>query len=238
MKKKIVITGGRGRFGNILKNYKNKHLLFFPNKKELNIIDYKKITSYLDKVKPNILIHLAGLSRPMSIHDRDIKKSIDLNIIGTANITKACEKKKIKLIYFSTHYIYSGTKGNYKESDTILPVNNYAWSKLGGEASVNLYKNSLILRLCMTEKPFVHKSAFTNVKTNFMFHEDVVPILFKLLDCKGIINIGGKKQTIYNFAKESNKKVKKALAKKNQIPLNSTLDLKKMQLAIKKFKSK
>jgi dTDP-4-dehydrorhamnose reductase len=90
----------------------------------------------------------------------------------------------------------------------------------------------------MTEKPFVHKSAFTNVKTNFMFHEDVVPILFKLLDCKGIINIGGKKQTIYNFAKESNKKVKKALAKKNQIPLNSTLDLKKMQLAIKKFKSK
>ena len=94
MKKKIVITGGGGRFGKILKNYKSKHLLFFPNKKELNITDYKKITSYLDKVKPNILIHLAGLSRPMSIHDRDIKKSIDLNIIGTANITKACEKKK------------------------------------------------------------------------------------------------------------------------------------------------
>jgi dTDP-4-dehydrorhamnose reductase len=85
----------------------------------------------------------------------------------------------------------------------------------------------------MTEKPFVHKKAFTNVKTNFMFHEDVIPIVFKLIDCKGIINIGGKKQSIYNFALQSNRKIKKDLAKKDQIPINSTLNLKKMKLALK-----
>ena len=196
-------------------------------------LNYKKIISYLEKKKPKVLIHLAWLSRPMAIHDKDIKKSIDLNIIGTANITKACEKKNIKLIYFSTHYVYSGVKWDYKETDPVLPVNNYAWSKLGGEASVHLYKNSLILRLCMTEKPFVHKKAFTNVKTNFMFHEDVIPIVFKLIDCKGIINIGGKKQSIYNFALQSNRRIKKDLAKKDQIPVNSTLNLKKMKLALK-----
>ena len=233
MRKKIVITGGTGRFGGILKKYKKDNLILFPNKKELDILDYKKIISYLEKKKPKVLIHLAGLSRPMAIHDKDIKKSIDLNIIGTANITKACEKKNIKLIYFSTHYVYSGVKGDYKETDPVLPVNNYAWSKLGGEASVHLYKNSLILRLCMTEKPFVHKKAFTNVKTNFMFHEDVIPIVFKLIDCKGIINIGGKKQSIYNFALKSNRRIKKDLAKKDQIPVNSTLNLKKMKLALK-----
>mgnify|MGYP001178417086 CR=1 FL=1 len=233
MRKKIVITGGTGRFGGILKKYKKDNLILFPNKKELDILDYKKIISYLEKKKPKVLIHLAGLSRPMAIHDKDIKKSIDLNIIGTANITKACEKKNIKLIYFSTHYVYSGVKGDYKETDPVLPVNNYAWSKLGGEASVHLYKNSLILRLCMTEKPFVHKKAFTNVKTNFMFHEDVIPIVFKLIDCKGIINIGGKKQSIYNFALQSNRRIKKDLAKKDQIPVNSTLNLKKMKLALK-----
>ena len=234
--KKILITGGTGRFALILKKQKTIHKLFFPNKKKLNITNLNTIRKCIRIYKPDVLIHLAGLSRPMDVHNKDIKKSIDLNIIGTANITKACEKKKIKLIYFSTHYIYAGTKGNYKETDSILPVNNYAWSKLGGEASVNLYKNSLILRLCMTEKPFVHKKAFTNVKTNFLFHEDVVPIIFQLLDCKGIINIGGKKQTIYNFAKNQNKKIKRALAKKNQIPLNSTLDLKKMNLALKNSK--
>ena len=94
-----------------------------------------------------------------------------------------------------------GLKGNYSESDPLLPVNNYAWSKLGGEASAQLYKNSLILRICMTEKPFVHKKAFANVKNSFLYQDDVAKILFKLLDKKGIINVGGKTKYIYDFAK-------------------------------------
>ena len=55
----------------------------------------------------------------MNIHEKNISKSIDLNIIGTANIVKICEQYKIKLIYFSTAYVYEGTKGNYKEDDPI-----------------------------------------------------------------------------------------------------------------------
>ena len=232
MKKKIIVTGGSGRFGRILKRYKQKNILSFPSKKELDILNYKKIENYLNKKKPDILIHLAGLSRPMNIHEKNIKKSIDLNIIGTANITKACEKKKIKLIYFSTNYVYPGKKGNYKESDSLLPVNNYAWSKLGGEASVQLYKNSLILRVCMTEKPFIHKEAFADVKTSFIFHDEVVKILFKVLNKKGIINIGGKAQFIYDFAKRYNKKVKKIFLKNNLklgMPKDSSINLNKIK---------
>ena len=73
-----------------------------------------------------------------------------------------------RLIFFSSQYVYPGTKGNYKEEDALKPWNNYAWSKLGGECAVQMYKNSLIIRLCMTEKPFVHKKAYANVKSNFM----------------------------------------------------------------------
>ena len=236
MVKKIVITGGTGRFGSLLKQKKNKDKLFFPNKKELNIINFKSIKKYLFKTKPDILIHLAGLSRPMAIHDKDIKKSIDLNIIGTANITKACEERNIKLIYFSTNYVYPGKKGNYKENDNLLPVNNYAWSKLGGEASVQLYKNSLILRVCMTEKPFIHNVAFSNVITSFMYHEDVVKILFKLINKTGIINIGGPKMSVYNFAKKENKNViKKRLLKNNKIgmPINSSININKVNKFLK-----
>ena len=50
----------------------------------------------------------------MNIHDSDISKSIDLNIIGTCNIVKACKKNNIKLIYFSTGYVYEGKKGTIK----------------------------------------------------------------------------------------------------------------------------
>ena len=235
--KKIVITGGSGRFGEILKKYKTKHKLFFPSKNQLDILNIVKINKYLKKTKPDILIHLAGLSRPMKIHDTNIQKSINLNIVGTANITNICAQNKIKLIYFSTNYVYPGLSGGYKENDPLLPVNNYAWSKLGGEASVKLYKNSLILRVSMTEKPFVHKKAFANVKTNFMYHEDVVPLLFKLLNKTGIINLGGKPQSIFDFASKNNKHVKKIFLKKKQnigIPFNSTMNLKKLKSIVKK----
>jgi dTDP-4-dehydrorhamnose reductase len=116
-----------------------------------------------------------------------------------------------------------------------LPINNYAWSKLGGEAAVQMYKNSLILRVCMTEKPFVHKSAFANVKSNFIFHEDVAKILFKLINKKGIINVGGKTQTIYNFAKENNSGVKKIYLKnksKTQFPKNPSINISKLKKLI------
>ena len=165
----------------------------------------------------------------MKVHNQNIEKSIDLNIIGTANVTKACSDLNIKLIYFSTNYVYPGTKGNYSEIDPLLPVNNYAWSKLGGECSVQLYKNSLILRVCMTEKPFVHKKAFTNVKTSFMYHEDVAKILFKILNKRGIINIGGNSQYIFDFAKKDNKDLKKIFLKKKNnsgMPFNSSLNIK------------
>ena len=236
LKHKIVITGGSGRFGSILKNNIKSKKIFFPKKKYLNILSTNSIKKYLTKIKPKILIHLAGLSRPMNIHEKQICKSIDLNIIGTANIVKVCSELKIKLVYFSTNYVYPCKKGNYSEKSPLLPINNYAWSKLGGEASVQMYKNSLILRACMTEKPFVHKKAFANVKSNFIFHEDMAKILFKLINQKGIINIGGKTTTIYNFAKKNNSDVKKIFWNKKifNFPQNSSMSLNKLNKIISK----
>ena len=229
-KNKIVITGGSGRFGTELKKIKNKYKLLFPNKHKLNILNLKNIKKYLKVQKPNFLIHLAGLSRPMKIHEKHIDRSIDLNIIGTANITKVCAELGIKLIYFSTSYVYPGTKGNYKESDPLMPINNYAWSKLGGESSIQMYKNSLILRITMTEKPFLHKKAYSNLKSNFMFYEDLVNILPKIINQKGILNLGGKSQSVFSFAKKNNPKVKKVKAKRSlNLPLNQTMSLAKLK---------
>jgi dTDP-4-dehydrorhamnose reductase len=236
IKHKIVITGGSGRFGSILKNNIKSKKIFFPKKKYLNILSTNSIKKYLTKLKPKILIHLAGLSRPMNIHEKQICKSIELNIIGTANIVKVCSELKIKLVYFSTNYVYPCKKGNYSEKSALLPINNYAWSKLGGEASVQMYKNSLILRACMTEKPFLHKIAFANVKSNFIFHEDMAKILFKLINQKGIINIGGETSTIYNFAKKNNSDVKKIFWNKKIInfPQNPSMSLNKLNKIISK----
>ena len=234
MKKKILITGGDGRFARVFKKKEKNLNLFFVSKKQCNILNLNSIEKIVKKIKPKIIIHSAALSRPMKIHDTNIQKSIDLNIIGTSNITKICKKYNIKLIYFSTGYVYPGLKGNYSELDPVKPFNNYGLSKLGGECAVSMYKNSLILRITMTEKPFVHNKAYSNLKSNFMYHEDLVKILPKLINMKGIINVGGKSQSVYAFAKKYNSKVKKIIAKKkNNQPLNQTMNLAKLKKILK-----
>ena len=233
-KYKTVVTGGNGRFGKELRKNSNPNYLF-PSKKKLNILNLTSIENYLKKHKPKYLIHLAGFSRPMIEHEYNISKSIQLNIIGTSNIVIACKKFNIKLIYFSTSYIYPGKKGNYKETDPILPCNNYAWSKIGGESAVQMYKNSLILRVCMTEKPFVHKSAYANMKANFIFHDEIIPILKKVINKRGILNIGGPSKSVYKFAKVYNPKIKKIYLKKNDklMPKNSSMNLNKLKKLIR-----
>ena len=236
-KKKIIMTGGSGRFAKIFQKIKNNYKIHYPNKNILNIKKINSIKKYVQKIKPDYLIHCAALSRPMDIHDKNIDESITTNIIGTSNIVKVCNKEKIKLIYFSTNYVYPGVKGNYKEDDPVLPINKYALSKLGGECAVQMYENSLILRICMTEKPFVHKQAFNDVEMNFMYHEELAKNLLKLINHKGIINVGGRKKIVYNFVKQTNKNIKSISAKKilgKIFPRKQTMNLKKYNEIIKK----
>ena len=232
LKKKIVITGGQGRFAQIIKLHNKKFNIFYPNKKILNILNIASIRKYLKLKKPKYLLHCAALSRPMKIHDEQISKSIDLNIIGTSNIVKVCSDLKIKLIYFSTGYVYEGKTGNYNENDPVLPINNYAWSKLGGECAVAMYKNSLILRITMCEKPFIHKYAFHDIKANFIFHDEVAKIIPKILDKKGILNIGGEIQSVYSFAKKNNRSVKKKSGL-NEFPPNPSMNISQLKKIMK-----
>ena len=236
--KKIIITGGNGRFANILKKSFNGKNIFYLNKKEFNILSKRSIEKKINLIKPDIILHLAALSRPLSIHEKEISKSIDINILGTCNLVKICEANSIKLIYMSTHYVYPCKKGNYVESNSLLPSNNYSWSKLGGECAVQMYlKNSLIIRVAMFETPFPYEYAYTNIKSSFLSHNDVAKILPKIIQKKGIINLGGKRQSIYNFAKETNKNVKPSKyipsSKKIKVVRDSSININKLKSFIK-----
>ena len=234
-KDKIIFTGGSGRFGKIFKSTYSLKNVFYPTKKDLDINNYISVKKFLKKIKPKIVIHAAGISRPMIIHDSNPKQSIQTNIIGTSNLTIACIEMNIKLIYFSTNYVYPLNNKYNRENDPVLPINNYAFSKMGGECAVQMYKNSLILRIIMSERPFVHKSAFTDIKTNFMYHDEVAKLIPKIINSKGILNIGGKIQSIYDFAKLSKNNVQKAKAKKilgKKYFKNQIINIDKLKLII------
>ena len=49
--KRIVITGGSGRFGTQLKKIKTNYTIYFPSKSKLNILNKKSIENYLKKKK-------------------------------------------------------------------------------------------------------------------------------------------------------------------------------------------
>ena len=85
----------------------------------------------------------------------------------------------------------------------------------------------------MCEKPFLHKSAFYDVKTNFIFHHEVAKMIPKILNKKGILNVGGKTQSIYNFAKKTNKNIRKKSGK-NLFPLNPSMNISKLNKILKK----
>jgi dTDP-4-dehydrorhamnose reductase len=234
-KDKIIFTGSSGRFGKIFKSTYSLKNVFYPTKKDLDINNYISVKKFLKKIKPKIIIHAAGISRPMIIHDSNPKQSIQTNIIGTSNLTIACIEMNIKLIYFSTNYVYPLNNKYNKENDPVLPINNYAFSKMGGECAVQMYKNSLILRIIMSERPFVHKSAFIDIKTNFMYQDEVVKLIPKIINSKGILNIGGKIQSIYDFAKLTKNNVQKAKAKKilgKKYFKNQIININKLKLII------
>ena len=84
----------------------------------------------------------------------------------------------------------------------------------------------------MCEKPFLHSYAFHDIKTNFIFHEEVVKIIPKILNKKGIINVGGKTQSIFAFAKKTKKDVKKKSGKKF-LPKNPSMNIEKLNKIMK-----
>jgi len=236
LKKRILITGGNSRFAKNLKKTLYGENIIYTTREQLDILSIESIEKCFNEYKPDYVIHLAALSRPMILHEQKISSSIDINIIGTANVVKKCSERNIKLIYFSSNHVYPGTSGNYSEEDPVLPINNYAWSKLGGEASVRLYKNSLILRLAMTEYPFIHESAYEDATTNFLYSKDVAKIIPFIIDECGILNIGSEKtESIFSFAKNSNPKVKASvMGSSKSYPKHSSVNIEKLRKIIKK----
>ena len=204
--KKILVTGGNGEFCKHLVEQGKDFSFLTPTKKEADIRHFWQLDRYFYQYQNDfdIVIHAGAITRPMVIHEDDPKLSIKTNIIGTANVVMACEKYNKKIIYISTDYVYPGTVGNYKERDDLNPFTKYGWSKLGSECAVQMYDNHLILRMSMNRKPFPHPKALKDMRKSLIYIEDAAKITLKLLDEKGVINIGGKSQSVYDFVKEEN----------------------------------
>ena len=208
-KKKILISGGNGEFAKEIQKINTQYEIIAPSKYEMDVSSIDSVDYAIHSNSPDYFIHAGALTRPMVIHESEPDKSIITNIIGTSNVVLNCMKYDVKLIYISTDYVYPGTDGNYNEEDYLKPFTKYGWSKLGGECSVRLYDNHLILRMAMNKRPFPHPKALVDMKKSLMYIDDAAKVTMWLLDESGTINVGGKSQSVYDFVKETNPDVDK-----------------------------
>jgi len=198
--KKTLVTGGSGLLGReLMRLLPEAH---FPVHGAFDVADYGMMDSYLGDKTITLLIHAAALTSPPKI-DQDPEAALRVNIVGTANVVRLCQRHGIKLVYVCTDYVFRGDRGNYSEEDPVLPVNKYAWSKLGGECAVRLYENSLIVRTSFGANEFPYEKAFVDQWTSRLPVKDFAERLIALLETNatGVVHIGGPRRSVYEYAR-------------------------------------
>lgn len=198
---KVVLFGATGKLGKELANLRS---FTTPSHEEVDITNLQNVKNYLEKENPEIVIHSAALVGAKECKE-DEEKANRINIGGTRNIAEVCKENKIKLIYISTDTIFDGKKGNYTEEDTPNPINHYSKTKLEGEKIVKTLDNYLIIRTSFFHPTdFPYPKVFTNQYTGRMPVNDLAKEIILAMDnnVEGIINIAGKRDTLYNIVKK------------------------------------
>jgi GDP-L-fucose synthase len=137
---KVFVSGGSGMVGRNLVSHLKKHTkaeVFFPNSKELNLFDYEKTKIYLENIKPDAVVHCAGLVGGIEANIAKPYSFLHSNTLLGINLVHACVNQKIrKLINLASSCMYpKDCMGSLKEEDilsgSLEPTNEgYAIAKI------------------------------------------------------------------------------------------------------------
>ena len=111
---------------------------YFPKTIAKNIIALDDIESnqsvrtLLQKTKPDVVINCIGLIKQLN-EANQVLQAIPLNSLLPHRLTLLCKEAGSRLILVSTDCVFSGKKGNYKETDHADCTDLYGQSKFLGE---------------------------------------------------------------------------------------------------------
>ncbi len=145
MKKRVLITGGNGLLGrSIISCNENRFELLVTGKQKflsngndnryspLDILDSNQCDKVFSKFKPDYVIHAAAMTH-VDKCEEDPDTCNSVNVDGTNNILKTCEKYGSHLIFISTDFIFDGKNGSYSENSKPNPLSIYGMSKWNAE---------------------------------------------------------------------------------------------------------
>ena len=147
---RVLVTGANGQLGQEFKNNvsNSNHKFYFTNVSELDITKKKEILDYVTIHKIELIINCAAYT---NVDNAEINKrqAIKVNSDAVKNLIEICEEKKLKMIHFSTDYVYNSDNLNpINEGSNINPINYYGISKREGERIIEKSSSdSIIIRI-------------------------------------------------------------------------------------------
>ena len=148
-KERIIVTGGSGSLGrtlipklvsegfNCISISRKSSVIGSVKNIKCDITNFQKVNSIINQFKPNIIIHLAGLTGNLECENNP-KLAFSSNVSGTLNILQASIKLRPKIIFSSTREVYGYTKITADETRPLKPINNNGMTKAISE---NLIRN-------------------------------------------------------------------------------------------------
>jgi len=116
-----------------------------PWLERLDVASAKDVRTYLDKLKPNYIIHLAALT-DMEYCELHPSHAHATNTGGVENVAWYVREHNLPLVYISTAGVFDGRKDSYDETDVPNPLSAYGMSKYGGELVAKTVPKSIIIR--------------------------------------------------------------------------------------------
>jgi len=200
--KKIIMTGGSGLVGSRLKELLSLHYDVSSVSLEtgVDITKPETLESLLSETNGTVVLHLAAKADVDGCEkDKPLGENGDawrINVLGTENVVRVCEKGGFSLLYISTDFVFDGEKSlsdGYTEVDRPSPINWYAMTKYEGEKRVLASScPHLVLRIAYPyRQEFIAKLDFARaILTRFRTGQEVKAITDHVMTPTYIDDIG------------------------------------------------
>ncbi len=141
---KLLITGAGGQLGKEWIDFCKDHSVSYNSfsSNELDITDEDKVAKVIVDLAPDVLINCAAYTKVDEAEDNK-QTALKINAESVKKLTNICNRNNVKLVHYSTDYVFAGNKSDkenspegYKEEDSTDPVNAYGHSKLKGEEAI------------------------------------------------------------------------------------------------------
>ena len=139
---RVMITGANGLLGTALcRVFQNNEVIPLTHA-DIEITNLDSVKQALNNYQPGVVLNAAAFTN-VDDCEADKDKAFQVNAIGARNLAVACQELNIKLVHFSTNYVFDGEADSHSipftEFDTPVPVNIYGKSKLAGEELVQQF---------------------------------------------------------------------------------------------------